>query len=358
MVALYNIREYKEGDGKGIVSLFNQVFVGDRDEEYWRWQFMENPTNKPIIVVAEEDSEIVGQCTLLPTYMIVKGEEMLSGQSIDTMIKKEFRGKGMHGQMANKSYEIGVSDGIKFRIGFPSQLALRGLLGGIGGSFVTDINLFMNPYRIDNFLISVVKSKFIAKVLSVPLLLLMKLIFKEKKIRLKEKYTFKEIDEFDEDFNKLWNKIKTNSLIMTRRDSEFLNWRIKNHPKINYKTIAAYCNGEITGYIILKVEAKSLRKEYEIKLGSIVDMVGINDDVISALYYKAKEFFKKENTDFVITWITDSMKYRELFMKLGFIKSKNKIPFVVKDLTSDKELEEYITNEKNWYLMPIESDFY
>lgn len=358
MKYLFNIREYKEGDEKEIISLFNQIFVADRDKKYWQWQYIENPVKKPVIIIAEDDSGIVGQCTLLPTYMIVKDKEMLSGQSIDTMLKEGYRGKGIHKEMANKSYEIGIGNGIRFRIGFPSQLAIRGLLGGIGGSFVTDINLYISPYKIDNFLISIVKSKFIAKVLSIPAFLIMKIIFREAKLKIRENYTFKEVNEFNEEFDKLWDKIKINSQIMSKRDSKFLNWRIKEHPKIDYKTFGAYFNGELAGYVILKVEVRSIREKYEIKLGSIVDIVGINEEVVSALYYKSKEFFKQENTDFVVAWITDSMKYRDLFTKLGFIKSKSKIPFVVKDLTDNKELEKFITNEENWYLMPIESDFY
>lgn len=355
---MVDIREYRNGDEEGILSLFSQVFNADRDKEYWRWQFMENPASEPIIVIAEDNLNVVGQCTLLPTYIRVKNEEILSGQSIDTMVKEEFRGQGLHIDMANKSYEIGVEKGIKFRIGFPSQLALRGLLGSIGGSFVADIPIYIRPYKIDNFILSVVKSKAVAKILSVPIFLIMKFIFKESKIRIKENYTFKEIDEFNEDFDKLWDKMKVDSQIMSRRDSKFLNWRIKNHPKISYKTFAAYLNEDLLGYMVLKVEARSLRGKYEAKLGSLVDIVGVNEDVVAALYYKAKEFFKKENTDFVATWITDSMKYRDLFVRLGFIKSKSTIPFVVKDLSDNNELEEFIAKEGNWYLMPIESDFY
>lgn len=353
-----DIREYKKGDEKGLVSLFNEVYDTSRKEDYWEWQFMGNPSGNSIIVVAEEDSKIIGQCTLLPTEKIIRGEEVLSGDSIDTMIIKDFRGKGIYEEMANESYRLGIENGIKIRTGFPTPQALRGLLGDIGGIFVTDIPLFINIYKMDNFLVGIVKIKFLAKILALPSLIIAKFVYKEQKIKIKENYTIKLIDEFDVEFDKLWDKIKIDSPIMTKRSSEFLNWRIKNHPKIEYITFASYLNDELVGYMILKSEKRKVRKNADLHVGTIVDMVGINEEVISSLYLKTKVYFKSIKTDFVVCWAAESMKYRQLFVKLGFYKTKGGLPFVVKDLSEDKDLENYISDEKNWYIMPIESDIY
>ena len=48
----------------------------------------------------------------------------------------------------------------------------------------------------------------------------------------------------------------------------------------------------------------------------------------------------------------------ETLKKLGFIKTKSRIPFAVKNLTMDSSIDEYIFNESSWYLMPIEADTY
>ena len=355
---MVNIREYRKGDEEGIVSLFNQIYDTSRKEDYWKWQFMDNPSGDPIIVVAEEDSKIIGQCTLLPTEKIIEGKEVLAGDSIDTMILKEYRGKGIYEEMAKKSYEIGAEKGIKIRTGFPTKEALRGLLGDIGGIFVTDIPLFINIYKMDNFLVGIVKINFLAKLLAVPSLLISKFVYKEQKLKIKENYQIGEINEFGIEFDKLWDKIKVDSPIMTKRSSEFLNWRIKNHPSIDYKTFGAYLNNELVGYIILKTEKRKVRKNVDLTIGNIIDMVGINEDIITALYFKAKSYFKSIKTDFVVSWASETMQYRSLLVKLGFYKTKGGLPFVVKDVGVEKDLEEYISDEKNWYLMPIESDIY
>ena len=89
-----------------------------------------------------------------------------------------------------------------------------------------------------------------------------------------------------------------------------------------------------------------------------MDIVVEDPEVITFLYSEAKKYFKREKVDFVASWITDSMKYKDVLIQLGFKGSRSKIPFVVKSLDGDKELEEFINKEENWYLMPIESDFY
>lgn len=353
------IREYKKGDEKGIVSLFNEVYNTSREEEYWNWQFMDNPIGKPIIVVGEDDLKIVGQCTLIPTVIAVKGEEVLAGESVDTMISKDYRGQGLYEKMALKSYELGKAEGIKVKLGFPTQEAYRGLFGDkIDAKFVTDIPLFINIYKMENFLVGIVKIRLLAKILAVPSLLMAKFIYREKRIKIKENYIIKEINEFNEDFDLLWDKIKADNPIMTKRSSDYLNWRIKDHPKIDYKTFGAYLNNELVGYIVLKSEKRKVRKNTDLYVATIVDMVGINKEVITALYYKGKKYFKSIKTDFVVCWAAESMQYRQLFIDLGFYKTKGGIPFAVKDLSGDKELDDYISSEENWYLMPIESDIY
>lgn len=354
-----NVRKYKKGDEKGIISLFNEIYNTSREEKYWQWQFMDNPIGEPIIVIGEEDSKVIGQCTLLPTTISIKGEEVLAGESIDTMINKEFRGKGLYEEMAIKSYEIGKEEGMKIRVGFPTQEAYKGLFGDlIDAKFVTDIPLFINIYKMENFLIGIVKLRILAKILAIPSLLITKFIYREKKIKIREDYVIKEIYEFNEEFDILWDKIKINSPIMTKRSSEYLNWRIKDHPTIDYKTFAAYVNDKLVGYIVLKSEKRKVRKNADLYVGTIVDMVGIDEDVISALYFQAKKYFKSLNIDFVVSWASDSMKYRQLLIDLGFYKTKGGLPFVVKELSGDKELEDYIGAEENWYLMPIDSDIY
>lgn len=356
---MVDIRNYKNGDENKILTLFKNVFKIERNRDYWKWLYLDNPATDPIIALAEDDEKIVGQCTLLPTKMKIDKEEVLVGQSIDTMVDKDYRGKGLHKQLAEKTYEIGREIGVKFRIGFPSQDALRGLLGSIGGTLVTEIPLYMNIYKLDNFLTAVVKIRPLGKILSIPGIILIRIMHREKNIKVQKKYEIKEIKEFNDDFDQLSEKVsKDNEEIMSIRSSSFLNWRIAEHPEIKYKTLGAYVGDELVGYTILKTEDRKLRGKVKSRLGSIVDLIAIDSDVVVKLNQEAKKYFKNKDVDFVAMWVTDSFKYKDVFTSFGFHKSKSTIPFVVKDLDKEEKFKEKIENENNWYLMPIESDFY
>lgn len=356
---MINIRSYEKGDEKGIVELFNEVYETSREVNYWKWQFMDSPIGKPIIIVAEEDSKIIGHCALIPNLININGEEVLVGESIDTMISKDYRGQGLYKKMSIKSYEVGKLEGMKMRIGFPTKELYKGLFSEeIDAKFVTEVPLFINIYRMDNFLVRIVRLKLLAKILSVPILLISKFIYKEKKIKIKNDYIIKEVQEFTEEFDLLWDKIKDESTIMKSRSSKFLNWRIANHPEFVYKIFAAYLNNELVGYNIIKTEKRKIKNNVDLNVGTIVDIIGINEEVVGALYFKSKEYFKSIKIDFVVSWASETMKYRQLLIYLGFYKTKHGLPFVVKDLSNNQDLNEYISEEKNWYLMPIESDIY
>ncbi len=253
---------------------------------------------------------------------------------------------------------IGRENGVKIRIGFPSNDAIRGLLGGISATLVGEIPLYMNIYKLENFLTAIIKIKPIGKLLSLPGILIVKIIHREKKIKPEKKYKVKEILDFNDDFDDLWIRLKDRRKIMSIRSSEFLNWRIKNHPEIKYKTLGAYIDNTLMGYIVLKVEDRKLRGKIKSKLGSIVDLLAVDDDVILALYSDAKKYFKGEDVDFVATWVTDASPHKNIFTDLGFHQSRSKIPFIVKDLDENEKYKQTIIKEENWYLMPVESDFY
>lgn len=352
------IREYKDGDEEGILNLYKKVFKVERDIEYWKWLYLKKPATYPIIALAEEESKIVGQCTLLPTEIKIKGERILVGHSIDTMVDSDYRGKGLHRILTEKTYDIAKDKDIKIRIGFPNNAAITGLLGSIGATLTTGVPLYINIYKLDNFLTSVFKIRPLAKILSLPGIMLMKILYRDKKLKPEKNYEIKEIVEFNEEFNDLSDIVSQDNKMMSIRTSSFLNWRIKDHPHINYMTKAAYLDSKLMGYIIMKIEDRTLKANINSRLGSIVDVIAIDGDVATALNQEAKKYFKDQDVDFAAMWGADSFKYKDVFSQSGFHKSKSTIPFVVKDLTEDERFKDIIEKESEWYLMPIESDFY
>lgn len=351
-----NIRPYKDGDD--ISPLFNNIYGTKRDEKDWKWQYELNPQGESIRTVSVTDNKLVGHSGMSSMDIVVGGKIKKAALSLDSIVDEEFRRQGIFKNILLENFNIAQREGYEFITGFPTLDAIGTLIDEeISMDDITEIPFFINLYKMDNFLHGIVKIKALAKILSYPAILFTKFVYREKRIKLDRKYNIEEIDDFSEDFDILWNKVRSKDEIMTARTSKFLNWRIKEHPRTDYITYGAYENEELLGYIVLKMEERKVRKNSKLKVGTIIDLIGLDDDVIRALYLKSKEYFKSESTDFVVLWASPTMKYRQLFIDLGFYKTRSGLPFFLKSFKNEKN-SEYIMDEKNWYLMPIESDIY
>lgn len=356
---MLHIREYRKGDEQGIIDLFNEIYTFTRDEDYWSWLYEKNPCGQPIIVVAEDEGKIIGHYAMIMTIVNIDGKETLSGQAIDAMISKTHRGKGIFEDMVKKVNKIALDKGIILRVGFPTNSAMKTLTNeSIGSVKVTNVPLFIRQYKLDSFFIAFLKIKPLGQIVALPANMLVKFLYREKKIKAKENYQIKEINLFDSKFDDFWEKIKGELATTTKRSSEFLNWRLSNHPKNKYITFASYLDDKVVGYMTIKVEERPLKGSTMVKLATIIDMLALDDTALAGLYYRVKSYLKENNVDFIVSWAEESMKYRQLLIDLGFFKTRSNMPFVIKALNDDKEMEEYLSSEKNWYVAPVESDIY
>ncbi|SCY49107.1 GNAT family N-acetyltransferase [Alkaliphilus peptidifermentans] len=348
------VREYKIGDENQILELFNSTFNMNRSMEHWYWKFRDNPFNTSIIALAEEDKHIIGQCTLLPSLMKIGDHNIMGGQSIDAMIHKNHRRRGYYEKLSLYSYELGMERNIPFRYSFPSPSTLEGIIRKLGGTLVCNIPVYIQIYNVNSFASIFIKNQGLARLLSQPLTAFLKII-KRSKIKKRLTYDIKKVNEFDSSFDELWDKYKDMYSNLSIRSSNYLNWRIRNHPDIEYQVFSATENN-LKGYIVLKIEEKKVKGKYLMKVGTIVDLVALDIETIDQLLYQATEYFNENKVDFASAWGLDHMSHTKELKKAGFIKSRGCIPFAVKSF--DEKLSQELYKKNNWYLMPIETDTY
>ncbi|MEM7310155.1 MAG: GNAT family N-acetyltransferase [Planctomycetota bacterium] len=92
-----NIREYEPGDEHAILETFNRVFsqidptFQPRTLEAWRWQFLDNPSGKRIYLALTEEGQVVSQYAGIGQRVLLRGEEALFSQSVDSMTDPAWR---------------------------------------------------------------------------------------------------------------------------------------------------------------------------------------------------------------------------------------------------------------------------
>jgi len=295
----WTIRKYEPGDEEGIVNLFNEVFSEINTEfvhrtmDEWYWQFRDSPLGNQTTVALDLEGRIIGQYTSIPFRTWLRGKEEVTSQIVDTCIASKYQ-RSLKREGVFLSVSIQYFDTFAYGhptvlcYGYPVPNAQR-----IGVRFLGYIPVLEPVKALVNNL-------------------------DEKKVQALEDQgkgvEIKKVDHFGEDVDVFWEKMKQKVQYTIFRNSEFLNWRYINHPKVNYRCYQARRNGEITGVIAYRVGWINE------KITPIVELFTDPDDheTQAALVARAAEDGMKENHPRLEMWYPPSGVWYRTFKALGF----------------------------------------
>ena len=69
---------------------------------------------------------------VIPCFLSVNDETILSAQSADTMTHPDYRNKGLFVELAERTYQLCIGEGIRLIFGFPNQNSLPGFVNKLG----------------------------------------------------------------------------------------------------------------------------------------------------------------------------------------------------------------------------------
>lgn len=123
------IRQYTRGDEEHIIRLHNDIFHSSLDTSRWNWQFINgHPKGHSWITLAQSGTEIVGQYCSMRHHLNLNGREIVAGQSCDTMVRSDHRGKNWFTKLATTNYETAKEDGSRCVFGFPNRNSYPGFM--------------------------------------------------------------------------------------------------------------------------------------------------------------------------------------------------------------------------------------
>ena len=140
------IVEYLNGDQGGIVNLHNNVFKSNLNVSRWNWQFLKHPRGSSWITISKNGAEIVGQYCIMRHHLNFLGQEIVAGQSCDTMVREDQRGKKLFTKLANRNFEFASMNGVKAVFGFPNESSFPGFMRNL--DWVKIFNLSSYKYRL------------------------------------------------------------------------------------------------------------------------------------------------------------------------------------------------------------------
>ncbi len=125
---------------------------------------------------------------------------------------------------------------------------------------------------------------------------------------------------FDERFDALWEQARSRYPAITRRDSNTLEWRYRQHPANTYDVLVAESNGELRGYAVLLRYARDGRRR-----AKLVDLLAAPEDAdaLRSLVAGSLRFLRAHHVERVETFASGPAA-SALFRNAGFTERLTK----------------------------------
>ena len=226
----YTIREYQEGDEHAILATFNRVFAEvvpgfqPRSLEFWRWQYLANPSGWRIwLAVLDEGGAVISQYAGVGQRMWLEGESANFSQAVDSMTDPAWR-RGLKkpgffvltGYPYAENYGGPPPDHDTIMWGLPVPPAWR-----VGKTYL-DYELVRTQLK----LVAPVDGLCLGASGAVEV---------------------EEVSEFPEEVRALAERRSALSGAMAVRDKAQLDWRFVQHPEKSYRIALAKRGGELVG---------------------------------------------------------------------------------------------------------------
>lgn len=283
------IRPYREGDEKAILSAFAHVFPVRRTLPAWQWIYRDNPDGSHIMLCRLDDGQLAAHFGITCHRAVFHGQPLMVAQPRDAFSLPRYRSlmlgrSGLFAKTAEALFDTWGGDaGVAFHYGFPSPRHLKlgqkqlGYREGLGWS----------RYRYGTGQPAPPAA---------PL------------------GEVREIARFGEEFDRLWQARAKDYALAVVHDSRFLAWRFDRRSGQRYWVwgFFPYLAREMSGYLIFSHSgSKALLLDF---------CFPRQPGHVQAFWRQAVEKLRWHGIGEVETWFSDNAPEREGFLEQGFEK--------------------------------------
>lgn len=313
------IRDFKIGDEKAILELFELIFKKPMSEKYWFWRFQDNPAGKHLIKLMWNEGQLVGHYAVSPVFMNVNSKKVLTALSMSTMTHPDFGGRGIFKELSLSLYDLLENKlDVKSIWGFPNTNSHYGFIKNLKWEDIAIISTLTlnvnkwNPSQSD---------------------------------------TIKIVENFQPHHVALLKYIIGNEKISVDRNLDYLQWRYTNNPSNKY-TIFEYENEGKTQFLVTKIYPSQTKENMQ---DIFIMEYGVSDhNLLPAFIQHIKSHYNDTIENFAIWCNLHDPKHIQL-EKLGFILQGKQTFLSARSINVEND---DIKDYKNWYISFGDSDVY
>lgn len=318
-------RDYRTGDEHQILSLYRQVTGREMSLDFWKWRYAENPFGKAVIKLMFDGDMLIAHNPAIPMPVLVQGIPVPAAILLNTLTHPDYRGLGISTYQHAVLYKEAAQRGIQFIYNFPNPAGYALCLKLEDWQVVDQISVYQKR-------------------------------LKTEPSRRTLKYSgICQVEEFDEQVDSFWDRVKGNYRVIVPRVGEFLNWRFVRNPAVEYaKYLFTSSQNEVLGYMVLKIYSGKGETK-----GNIVDILSVDDEVILEEFLEcAYDYFSRNKIQNVSSWAPEHSPWADLLRRKGFFKESTETHFGLRILDKQNSLLKEVEHIENWYLTMGDSDVF
>ena len=327
-----------------ITSLWENLSSKISDDRY-NWLYGDNPDGNTFTCLAElEDiKKIVGSASVYSRKCWVSGKLINTGVACDFVTEKEHRVFGPAMNLQKGIVAEYKNHKMNFVLAYPS-MSSKAVFQRTGYKPLGNVISWTKYLNFESVLIKVLKFKSISIVMGFFINVFSNMI-DDLRLFFKARYNVGLITSFNQEFDDLWQRCKSQYKITFERSSAYLNWRYGKHPSEQYKVVVFNPKNDkkLAGYVIYKSTNNTA-----LIFDFIYDKSRINAHTLLLLF--CKEMRKQKQNNVYLTFFGEPDLKKEL-SRVGFFERKQKRMCYI--LTNGTQ--EY-TQPENWFLFEGDMD--
>ena len=299
------------------------LYLRDNSVDYYNWMYFKNPAGNAIIASAWHNDKLVSTFAMAPKNAIINSRPTAIGKTMDMFTDPDYQGLGIMSKLTNMVFEESVKKGLLGWYVTPS-----------GNSYPIFKSKwkYQEPFHI-SFKYRIINIKKMSETIALSTYkkIFLKIaaalsnqFFKPKKSSSKN-YAISNIDSITDEFDLLWESVKSDYENALTRDSSYLNWRFILNPDTYKIYTARNSDNTLSGYIVTK---KTLRKG--VPTGEIVDFLFSreNEEAGLSLLGYAQQKLYEEGCALCEAWDFEDSIMTNILYKSGLKKNRAIVKFL------------------------------
>jgi predicted N-acetyltransferase YhbS len=343
-LANIRIRTGTVADYERIGRLHASVYGVPRSGTHMDWLYDQNPAGRCRLWVAEDahSGEIVSTRPVFPWRVRIAGRDVLAAQAGDAMTDPRYRNRGVFGALVRTAWSALREEGIPFVFSFsnPGSLAVYRKIAAEGGTTsagnLLSFRRLTYPLSIRALVDRVPTLHKAAALERVARRLL------RRRLRPLAGYTAERVSRFDEEVDRLWERVADRYGVMTVRTHTHLNWRYLRAPSGPFDAILLRHEGRPVAYIIFEAGSDGH--------AAIADLFAPPDGAIIAELLKACLGALLDRAAVAVSvHAAEGSPFSAALRRFGFVPRADRAPFAVHALRECADAETALQADR-WLL--------